>query len=173
MAEAAGTVGKFVGLGFSVIGNLKAAEAKAQAAEFEAKQNEKSAIRADRNAIWARAIGIEAERRENISNRKTLGDIRAAYGASGVTMEGTPTEYIEQNAAIGRANELAIRLNSVIQSKQYKEQAGAYREQAVQLRIQRESIRENAKIQAWAGGIGGIFDIGKDFSTGSGSSALG
>lgn len=51
------------------------------------------------NADQAILKAQDDARRLRLNGAKVLGDMRAAYGASGVTMEGSPLEVMKQSAA--------------------------------------------------------------------------
>jgi hypothetical protein len=70
-----------------------------QAGRAAKKQSEFNAAVADRNAGLARdqaAADADAQRRHS---QRVLGGIRAGYGASGITMEGSPLDVLEFSAA--------------------------------------------------------------------------
>lgn len=135
MAAAAIPVGlALAGTTFQVIGNIKEANARAQQAEFQAQQSEAQANEFDFNAGVALSQAQEEERRSRYQTAKTLGSIRAAYGASGVTMDGSPQYVQEEAATIGEANAISIRHQGFLQARAYKKQAQALRSTAEQMR---------------------------------------
>lgn len=86
----------------SAVGSIRQAQATAAAANYNAQV-------ADRNATVARQQAAADEVRQRSVNSRRLGSIRAAYGASGVTMEGTPLEVLEDSAAQAELDALTIR----------------------------------------------------------------
>lgn len=75
----------------SAAGAMAQGEAQANAAEYEG-------LVADRNAKIARnqaAVEQEDQRRENL---RQLGAVRAAYGASGIEMSGSPLDVLSDTA---------------------------------------------------------------------------
>lgn len=82
----------------SAIGAIQSANAQAAAAEYNAKINERNRIIADQNrkaAVETANIDAEDSRR---NNSRTLASIRAAYGASGLDMAGSPLDVLEDSA---------------------------------------------------------------------------
>lgn len=150
-----------IGTTMSVIGHLRAASAERQAAEFQAKQAEGAADQADTNAVLTREATAEDERRAKSDNNKVLGSIRNAYGASGVTMDGTPQAYLEEQAAVAKANELSIRYDGFLKAKAYRDQASGYRQQANQLRVGGSNAMAAGTLGAIGAGIGGVTGIAK------------
>ena len=49
----------------------------------------------EQNAQQVRQQGFEEERRQRVISRKMIGDIRSGYGASGVTLEGSAADVLE------------------------------------------------------------------------------
>jgi hypothetical protein len=172
MADAAMAGTGLVGTAFSVIGTLKQANADARAAEFEAKSADESARVADRNAAFAIAAAADEEDRSRWESKQILGSIRAAYGASGVTMDGTPGEVLDMNAAIAESNALGIRHQGVMKAFQYREEAKGYRSIRDELKKQGEYIRSAGNMSAIGQGIMGTFGVAKDYYTGGNSRKL-
>lgn len=124
MAPAAILVGMLVAGGaVKAVGGVLEANANAEAAEINAKQAEENA-----------ELTLEAYRQEEtqsrFQSRQTLGNIRTAYAANGVRMDGTPKDYLEQNAAIAETTALNIRNKGYLEAKSYRDQAAGLRKQA-------------------------------------------
>lgn len=80
------------------IGAIQQANAQAKAAEYDAKVQEKNATIADQNRISSiRQADVDAEDKAR-EHRRTLSSIRTAYGGSGLTMEGSPLDVMEDSA---------------------------------------------------------------------------
>jgi hypothetical protein len=90
------------GTGMEVAGILQQGLAEEKASEYNAKN-------AENNAKLAREQGYEEERRQRIQSRKQLGDMRASYGASGVTMEGSAMDVLGESAAMAELDAQTIR----------------------------------------------------------------
>lgn len=86
----------------SVIGAIQQGQAARAAGDYNA------AI-ARQNARWSRQQATEEERKFRIGARKELGRTRAAYAAAGVTLEGTPTDVLEEGAYTAELDALSIR----------------------------------------------------------------
>lgn len=75
----------------SAVGQMQQAKAQSQAANYNQKVSQRSA----KIALQQGAQDAEAQRRKNLI---TLGAMRGAYGASGVTAEGSPLDVLESSA---------------------------------------------------------------------------
>lgn len=104
-------------------GNVMAANAKADADLYNAQ-------RADENAKLTLEQTDQEVEREHYKNTQTLGSIRAAYGASGLVMDGSAQDYADSQAMIGLKNELAIKHKGILDAKAYSDQAQQYRNAA-------------------------------------------
>lgn len=108
---------------FSVYGAIQSANAEASAAKYNAKV-------ADQNANIARQQAAADEDRQRRIAAKTMGGIRANYGASGVTLEGSPLDVIEESAANAKLDELNIRYNGELQAMGFQNTANLDRSRA-------------------------------------------
>lgn len=81
-----------VGTAMSAAGAMQSAQAQSSAAEFNAAQ-------ATNNAASARAQASQDAMLQSRTARQKIGAAEAAYGASGVTMEGSPLDVLESSAA--------------------------------------------------------------------------
>ncbi len=91
----------------SAVGSINQANAATAAARFNSKI-------ANQNADLAIARSKEEERRHRILARKRLGSIRAGFGASGVTLEGSPLDVLEESAAAAELDSLTIRNQGLV-----------------------------------------------------------
>lgn len=101
---------------FSVIGAIQSANAESNAAKYNAavaKQNAK---------IAQQQSATDIDRQRRIAY-KTQGAMTAGYAASGVTMEGTPLDIMEQSAAEAKLDELNIKYNADLESLGYQSEA--------------------------------------------------
>lgn len=108
MAYAA-AIAAVVGGIVSAVGAVNQAGQEAEAHEFNAQGAEAAAAQND-------AIGKEAERRTRINAAKQLGQMRAAYGASGVTLEGTPLDVLQESASNAEMDSLNVRHQHALKS---------------------------------------------------------
>jgi len=69
-----------------------------------------NAALARQNATWTRQQSEAEARQANVQGRKQLGDMRASYGISGVTLEGSAFDVLEQSALAVKQDELNIRI---------------------------------------------------------------
>ncbi len=97
-------------------GALYAGEQQRKAASYSADIAEQAA-----RAAQAKAAYDEERHRERI--RKTLSTIRSLYGKSGVDMTGTPLLALEETAAQGEMDALAIRYGGDIEAARQRSEA--------------------------------------------------
>jgi len=103
-------------------GTLYAGEQQRKAASYSADVAEQAA-----RAAQERAAYDEEMHRERI--RKTLSTIRSLYGKSGVDMTGTPLLALEETAAQGEMDALAIRYGGDVAAAQKRSEAARYKMQ--------------------------------------------
>lgn len=108
------------GMAVQVTGQIKQGEAAAQAADEEARiQSE--------NAKLARDQAAHEERQQRIINRKQLGSMRAAYGASGVSLEGSPLDILEESAAAMEMDAQNIKYAGELKARGFYQEASMAR----------------------------------------------
>lgn len=109
-ATVAGKVATVVGTGMSVYSAIKGGNAAAASAQYDANQAIQNAITARRQAdVEALKIRRQGER--------VLGDMRAAYGASGVDGgQGTPLDVLQDSAAQVELDALTAKYNGELQA---------------------------------------------------------
>ncbi len=107
----------------SAVGTLASAKASANAANYNAQV-------AENNATYSRQIGAENERRQRVQNTKALGSIRAKYGASGITLDGSPSDVLAENAANAELEALMARHAGIVEAIGYKNTAALDRSRA-------------------------------------------
>ena len=110
-------------------GTLYAGEQQRKAASYSADVAEQAA-----RAAQERAAYDEEMHRERI--RKTLSTIRSLYGKSGVDMTGTPLLTLEETAAQGEMDALAIRYGGNVAAAQKRSEAALYKMQGRPPRLQ-------------------------------------
>lgn len=76
------------------------------------------------NAQIAIQQAKDEEAKLRVSARKTIGAARANYGASGVQMEGSPLDVLEESAANAEMDALSVRHRGELKAWSYKANAG-------------------------------------------------
>lgn len=125
MAAALVAAGSIVSAG----GSLHEGNAAAAAAEHNAHA-------ARMNAAASVNAANEQERRFRISTRKQIGEARANYGASGVQLEGSPLDALEESASNAELDALTIRHSGQQKAWGYNADADLYEFQAHNARVQ-------------------------------------
>lgn len=105
------------GTAMSVLGQLQ----QAQTARAVGRYNQQLS---ERNAAIARDQTAAEIIRQQRTARRVQGAARAAYGASGVTMEGSPLDVLEDNATQAELDTLTLRYRGELRAQGY-EQEGA------------------------------------------------
>jgi hypothetical protein len=82
---------------------------------------------ADQNAVLTREQTIEQERRARVESRKQLGLMRANYAASGVDIDGSALDVLEESAATAELDALTIRHGGELQEQAYRSEAAFQR----------------------------------------------
>lgn len=140
----AGYVGDFL----SVFGNLMSSQAQQYVQASNTEAYDFNANAADQNARQSIALSAQQERQQRIIGRKAVGDMRANFGASGFTMEGSATNVLAESMAAVEMDALNIRYAGQVKAINYSNQATQFRSQA------RSSRR--AQSRSSAGGLLGI-----------------
>jgi len=100
----------------SAIGSAQEGEAKARASEYnQSIQN--------RQATAAIASAGETERRVRVGGKKALGGIRAAVSASGINMEGSAMDVLEESATNVEMDALTAKHEGAMKAWSYREGA--------------------------------------------------
>lgn len=134
------------GAGISAFGSLQQGNAADSAARY-------NAAMAEANAEISRKQGLEDERRFRIASRKRLGTARAAIGASGITLDGSALDTLEQNARMMEQDAISIRTGSEMRATGLEADA----------RLQSmygESAKRGSYYGAAADLLGGATDVG-------------
>jgi hypothetical protein len=71
-------------------------------------------------ADYEKKAAAENARRQKIDAQKQIGRVRANYGASGVTMEGSPLDVLEESARTAELDRLTILQGGKLRAQQYK-----------------------------------------------------
>lgn len=111
------TVIQAIGTAFSVIGALNQGQQAKSAAEY-------NAAVANNNAIAARQQAAANAAAQQRKARLQIGSMRAGYGASGVGLEGSPLDVLEQSAAMAELDRQNILYGGTLRSQGYQATAG-------------------------------------------------
>ncbi len=95
-----------------------------QAAENAAKYN---ASVAEHNANLSIHQSAEEERRQRVMAKRQLGDMRASYGASGVQLDGSALDVLEDSAANAELDALTIRHGGQVKASNFLNEASLER----------------------------------------------
>lgn len=124
----------------SAVGAVAAASSQAKASRF----NEQVA---NTNAQTAAAQGAEAARRQRILAYQTTSSARANYGASGVSVEGSPEDVLAQSASTGELDAQTVKYNARLK------QSGFQNESTLD-GMQASSAQSQGYINAASGALG-------------------
>lgn len=150
------------GAAVSAMGSISQGKAQAQAAGYNAQI-------AERNATIARQqAGADAETQRRNSMR-AIGAMRANYGASGVTLEGSPMDVLESSAAEAKLDEMNIRYKGELRAIGYKDEAALDRASAKTAKQQGLMGATSAIV----GGVGSAMGMGANYEAVSGTSLFG
>lgn len=105
-----------VGTAMSAMAAMKQAQAQAGAMKF-------NATIAEQNATSARDQATAAEMQQRTEAEKRLGAMRASYGASGVTMEGSPLDVLSESASMAELDAQNIRYQGDLKARGYQNTA--------------------------------------------------
>lgn len=111
--------------GIAVVGGLMQAYGSIEQGRMSREAATNDARIAMNNARLAKEQAREQEMRYRASTRKTLASITAGYAASGITMEGSPTEVLNESVANAEADALQIRRGGSIRSQEFIDDAGS------------------------------------------------
>jgi hypothetical protein len=99
----------------------------AQANKASAKYNEQLALQ---NETASRQGAAVEEQRLRMQQRKQLGQMRANYGASGVTVDGSIEDVLADSATNAEWDALLVRHGGETQARGYRNEASLYGAQA-------------------------------------------
>ena len=148
-------------IGLALAGYAVSDVGQYQQSQAESKAAEQNAVISQQNAQYAREQAAEDEKRQRIQLQKTLGTMRANVGASGVTMDGTPTDLFAESMAMGEADLLSIRTRGERAAQGYEQEASLYRQRA-------SSAKSSGLLGAVGtllGGAGSAMRIDSDYSS--------
>lgn len=107
----------------SVIGAIRSAQADTQAATYNQQV-------AQRNVVIADQQGEAQELQLRRDQNRRLGQIRANIGASGVALEGSPLDILEESTYEAEMDVQTLRYNTAIRRMGYADQAALYSAEA-------------------------------------------
>lgn len=134
------------GTATQVYGQMQQAAAMENAASF----NRATAIQ---NAQLATQQAAEEERSYRVLARKQLGDMRASYAASGITLDGSAQDILEESAATAEMDALRIKHGGQVKAQGYRNDANLY---GMQGRAAREQGYYSAAGTLLGGGYKGL-----------------
>jgi hypothetical protein len=134
----------------SASGSLQEGQASEGAAAYNAAVARQSA-----QASVDKAAYDEEMHRERV--RKLISSQRAAYGASGVDIEGSPLLLLEDTAAQGEMDALAIRYGGEVEASQKRSQAELYE-------LQGKNAKKASYYKAGSSLLSGGASIAKTYS---------
>lgn len=111
------------GTAAGAVGGLLGAYGQMQQADASEKAGKMNAAQDLQNAQASRAQGADEQRRLRIQTRKALGSIKAGYGASGISMEGSAMDVLMESSANAEMDVWTVGHNSEMQARQYENQA--------------------------------------------------
>lgn len=150
----------------SIIGGLMQAQGQIQAGDAAGDAYDFNANVSDQNAEQAIKLSAQDERRQRIHGRKAVGEMRASYGASGVTAEGSPSDVLAESMASAELDALNIRYAG-------ESRAANFRNEATIARFNSSNARSGARMGAAATIIGSAINTGAQYMTMFGGSGGG
>lgn len=146
-----------VSAGVSAIGVMQSASAASAAASYNAQIADRDAVVADQNRIasieQARVAGEDKSR----ENRRVLASMRAAYGASGLELAGSPLDVLTDTATEQGLDVRRIEYDGQIRGREGALQMMGAQESAALSRAEASSINAGAPLAAigtLASGVG-------------------
>jgi hypothetical protein len=104
----------------SAVGAIQQGQANKAAASYNAQLAERDATISRQQA----SMDAETQRRDS---QQTLGAMRAAYGASGVTMEGSPLDVLEASAEAAERDRQTLLYKGELRAMGYESDAAGQR----------------------------------------------
>lgn len=104
----------------SAVGSIYQGQAASAASGYNAQVDES-------NARASVQQGAEEERRVRVIGRKQQGQIRAAVGASGIQLDGSALDVLQESSANAEADALNARHNGELKASAYQKEAAGER----------------------------------------------
>ncbi len=132
----------------SAVGQIAQAQQQADVLEQRARLQRIEAARANQAAREQRAIGQQEAQRRRRQGRQQRGAARAAIGASGVQLQGTPTDVLADQALENELNANLATFEAGLRSRELRRQEAAKLTQANQLESRSSAVETQGYIQA-------------------------
>lgn len=146
--------GGVIAAGMSAVSAISGAQQQKSAAKYNQKIANQQAVAAQQEA----AANADKQRR---AASKTIGSMQATYAASGVTLEGSPLEVLEQSARNAKLDELNILWSGDTRAQGYRATANLEGARA-----------SNAMTSGYMSAAGSLFSASSKFAdSGSATSA--
>lgn len=113
----------FIMIGMSLIGSMQGAQQARSQGEAGAAAAAFNSAAATRNAGIARQQAADDAAAQRRTAVQTMGAMRAGYGASGVTLEGSPLEVLESSARNAELDNQMIRYKGELRAMGYEDTA--------------------------------------------------
>lgn len=151
------------GTALDIFGRSEKNREQQRLAYEKAKEDEYTAIRLDIEAAQHEEQARIDEAHLRFENTLALGDMRAQFGASGVTFEGSQQEVYEQNRAVGEANAINVRYRGMLQAMAIRAEAGSYRRRAEYTRGAADRNSANDILEYLSSGVQGATTLMKSY----------
>lgn len=155
-AGAAGAVLGIIGGVIGAIGNLQAGAAAEAAGEYNARIMERNAVVAEQTRQTALRTSEVAASDAERERRRTLGAMRASYGASGLEMSGSPLDVLQDTATEMALDEARIRHEGKVRSAEISSEILGFQESATMSRMEGKQARTASYFNAASSLLGGI-----------------
>lgn len=154
-----GTVLAIGGTALSAMGAISAANAQADAANYNAQIADRDAVVADQNRKLAtEQARIDADDKRR-GNRRVLASMRAAYGASGLELAGSPLDVLEDTAVEQELDAQRVEFEGRARGREGALQMLGLQESATLSRMEARSARTAGVMGAIGGGLSGAGTI--------------
>lgn len=111
----------------STIGGISQGSAASSAAKYQAQVARNNATMAQQNAEYASQAGETAAQAQGLKNRATLGSIKAAQSASGLSLDSPTLSDVREDASnVLRLDTANISANAALRARAYQAQAADY-----------------------------------------------
>ena len=135
-------------------GQAQQLRAKAQADMYNATAFETRALEAERNRGIAYAKSDLMARDERVKSRAVIGQVRAAYGASGLALDGSPLDVLQATAAEQELDVAKILYAGDLEALAETDKAVSFRQQAQLARMGASSAYSAASTTQGNAGFG-------------------
>lgn len=169
-------IGAIAAVGSGVVGAVGAmqqAQAASAAATYNKQVADYNASVSQRNQQATLDVTGEQQEEQRRENRRTLGTIRAAYGASGLTLEGSPLDVMEDTAQEQAYGVAKIGYKGAVKAIGYKDEAANYTAKGVLDQMQADYAERAGPINAAAALLGGVSKAAGAFNGGGATLAAG